>query len=474
MGWIKQAGGIDARLQLGTPTATTTVATVIVSGGTLVSWDLDESIDDGQTWTRTYTNIVTSSQIAADLTPNTDYKFRATVRAIASGEATSTCRTEPAPLTVPAYRVITSDINVSDVTLNQKCWALTLKNNESVNINSIRIGGRNTLTSHAEIMGAWIIRGTLNTTTFQGTTYQRITFSGNNTFTPVDGAITTPTFWVSDRIILTTPLEPDEQFILRIQTDAGDLSTCLDFTAYSRPNYGDVLGMGLSIDDGDFGSDLSKVQTNPSGWYGNLNGFISTIEMGYESETEKPIAIVFGDSVVAGFIQGIAARDTWMYSCESNMTNGYVVSYGFPGLKVEEYCQVLQQWLNSSASDIYDTVMLPPWSWNNVDTDINNMVSVVSTAISAITQAGKHPVLWIDMPSALNSFPNGNNTTWTEMRDWARSSSTTLVETWQDVSTDGVGPTITESLTNDGVHFNEAGQVIQGTSLASFENVIFV
>lgn len=98
-GWSNLLGGgsgASASLTLGTPGATSVVATVATVGGTLIDWDLEQQ-KSGGAWETVATGITASSQTAADLDSASDYQFRADVRASVSATATAACRTAETP-----------------------------------------------------------------------------------------------------------------------------------------------------------------------------------------------------------------------------------------------------------------------------------------------------------------------------------------------------------------------------------------
>lgn len=453
--------------------ASAAMATLSVpSGSTLVSWTLQYREAGSETWLDYATGITATTKVVSGLDAETSYEFRGDDVVLSSTTGTTRVTTGPAPATTTAYRVITGNLNPTENTLNSRPWGIIVENTGTENVDSIRITGRSTVSGHATILGAWIIGGTLSEANFQGTTWQRITFGGANTLTPGDGSREVPAFWASDRMVLSAPMAPGERRVIRVQTGDGNVTSSLDFVGTCRPHYGDLALAGLG-DEGDYGSDLTHVQLDPASWLTGVNAFLASVELGYEDPVERPMAAAWGDSVVGACIQGVAARDGWPYACEQAMARGRVVSHGLPGMTVQTYCGALQAWLSSAEAALYDTVLLTPWSWNNLDTDADSMIAAVASTCAAIVAAGKRAVLWISVPSSLASEGYGNPTTWAAMRAWAQGSGYPLIETWQDVATGGTGPTIAAANTGDGVHLNVAGQSIQGGSLADEEEVIF-
>lgn len=298
-------------------------------------------------------------------------------------------------------------------------------------------------------------------------------FAGGNTLTPANGSAGSPVFWATDTMTLSSPLADGAEIIVRVQTASGNVSGVLSFTGSSRPGHADIAGVGLAIDDGDFGSSLATVQTNPAGWYGNLNGFIAMIELGYQADSAQPLAVSFGDSVIGGHIQGNATRDAWTDAADDALTAGSIASLGVDGYTVQQYCQVGAAWLGSSWADNVDAVTVTPWSWNNTDADSSSMESSVTSFTNAIVAAGKRAVLWIEVPSSLDAYPYGQNATWLTVRTYAQGTGLPLIETWQAIATGGTGPTIAGAYTGDGVHLNGAGQALQGAGIAAAESVLF-
>lgn len=94
-GFADEASGsaLQPILTAGVPGATSVVLTMSVSGGTLLDWDLEQSDDGGVSWDVVQSGITASTKTAADLTPDTDYQFRASVRASVEGATTASCRT---------------------------------------------------------------------------------------------------------------------------------------------------------------------------------------------------------------------------------------------------------------------------------------------------------------------------------------------------------------------------------------------
>lgn len=463
----------SASLSVVPTSASAAMATLSVpSGSTLVSWTLQYREAGSETWLDYATGITATTKVVSGLDAETSYEFRGDDVVLSSTTGTTRVTTGPAPATTTAYRVITGNLSPAENTLNSRPWGVVLENTGDSPITSIRLTGRSTVSDHAEILGAWVIGGTIDAANFQGTTWERVKFSGANTFTPGDGSREVPAFWASDRLVLANPILAGSRYVIRVQTGTGDVSSSLDFVGSCRPHYGDLVSAGLG-EEGDYGSDLAHVQTDPSAWYTNVNGFVASVELGYEDTEPRPVAAAFGDSVIGAYIPGSTVRDGWPYACEQVMAAGRVVSHGFPGANTQTYCSFLSAWLPTAAADLYDTVILTPWSWNNLDTDASDIISAVSAALAAIVAAGKRTVLWIPVPSCLQSGGYGNPTTWAAVRAWAQTSGYPLIETWQAVATGGVGPTLASEYTGDGVHLNDAGQSIQGGSLADEEEVIF-
>jgi hypothetical protein len=80
-----------ATLSAGTPLSRTIPLTLSISGGSLVSWDLQErhllSVDNWSNWATITTNITTLEYDVTGLTPNTTYQFRA-VEVVVENELT--------------------------------------------------------------------------------------------------------------------------------------------------------------------------------------------------------------------------------------------------------------------------------------------------------------------------------------------------------------------------------------------------
>lgn len=460
-----------ASLSVVPASASAAMATLSVpSGSTLVSWVPQYRVSGEEDWESAATETDTVATITG-LDPETEYEFRGHLVTLTSDTGTVTATTDEAPPTVPAYRVISAGLKDADNALNARPWGIVVTNKGSEPITTLRLTGRSTTSGHAQIQGAWIIGGTIDALNFQGTTWQRITFSGGNTFTPGNGSTSTPAFWASDRMTLSTPLASGESIAIRVQTGTGNVSGCLDFTSAARPNYDDIEFLGFGP-EGDFGSDLAHVQTNPGSWMYGVNSFVVSIELGYEDENPRPMAAPWGDSVVLGFIQGVADRDAWQYACDQAMSLGRVVSHGMPGEHPISYGSACRAWLQSPAADLYETVLFNPCSWNNIYGSEEAISATIAT-MTAIAAAGKRGVLWICVPASTPVYPYGDETAWNETLAWARTSGYPLIETWQDVATGGVGPTIAAANTGDGVHLNVAGQLIQGASLAAEEEVLF-
>lgn len=99
-GSAESGSGVTATLTLGTPGATSVVATIAVDGGTLIDWDLERTTDGGATWT-TFQGPIATASATATIDPETTYVFRAVVRVEAAAISATVSVTSPEQTVLP-------------------------------------------------------------------------------------------------------------------------------------------------------------------------------------------------------------------------------------------------------------------------------------------------------------------------------------------------------------------------------------
>lgn len=353
-----------------------------------------------------------------------------------------------------------------------RCFGIVVTNRRSIPMTRLRIWGRNYISSHGLIAGAWRIGGTLNLGAYQGTTHQRITFAGGaSTLTPPNGSRSSPRYWESDLITLDEPIPPGGNAVIRVQAVVGSYATSTNFKAGCRPNNNDAPQFARANTAGEFATTPESVLLNPASWNAGINQIICGVTLEADTDTKTRRGAVIGDSVTAGYFGGSAIRDEWTSAANAVLGAGReVVSFGAGGYTVQEYCGNFQQWLTTPHAASFETCVLVPWSWNNrLEGSDSSMRTAVTNAINAGVAAGKRMILWVPVPSCNSTvYP-----TWTSMLAWAQTLGIPVIQTWQNVADGGVGPALTPALTGDGVHLNAAGQDIQGADIGAQGAVLF-
>ena len=466
----KAGGGVTATLTAGTAGATSVPLEVSVSSGTLIDWDLDKSEDGGATWSTVEAGITTTTKTASNLNPATSVQFRGTARVEVEAVGTVTVTTEEA---LYGYEVITMDGYTDDVYTNsaEQSYALAIENTGTGPIYGIRVHGRNTTTSHAQIKGVVLGSGNADAGAMSADEFVQAPFGGANSFTPPDGNGINSPYWLTDDVDFPAAIQPGESGIARLAVSAGNVAyPAMGITA-SRANSGDLV-TGWASSPGDYGSTPANA-ANSMSWSGGVAVLPFGIVVKRDASAVGPQHAAFGDSIPNGVGNG-NVRDRWVWRANSLLTGRRkIVSVARAGYTVQQYCELFRYWLeNCPLAELFASCSVSGWSWNNLGDQTAEIIAAVDAAVAAGIAAGKRMSVWFPTPAGLQMSGYGNIPSRAATLAHCLAQGYNVVDTSADV-TDADGTSIKPAYTPDGVHLNEAGQDIMGAGIAANQSVIF-
>lgn len=413
-----------------------------------------------------------TSYTATGLAASTVYTFRVTadILDLATGSGTATTAVAPAQ----ARRAISMD-GVTDSTFTNvatQSYALRIVNTGSAPIYGAQIWGRNTISGHAQILGAVLGSGSVNNTTMSSASYVQAKFGGVNTKTPANGSPFGMSYWETDDTDFPTAIAPGASGILRITVAAGPICYPDNGIQASRTNHADLFA-GWADSSGDYGSTPAAAASNPS-WNSGVAVFPFGVILRTDNSAVGAQHAAFGDSVVGG-VGNDNIRDRWTYTANAGFSaNRKVVSFGRSGYTVAQFSAILQAWLATPMAALFSSASLSGWSWNELDTNVATTTNAIDAAIAAGVAAGKKMSVWFPTPAGLQMSGYGNNTVRAAAIAHCTAQGYTIINTSALVA-DGGDPTLIAAANSaDGVHLNQAGQDLWAGGLISAQNSIFV
>lgn len=220
--------------------------------------------------------------------------------------------------------------------------------------------------NNANIIAVWIGRGG---NTHWCDSFQRMTFSGQNTKQLAVGTDTNPSIGVTDTLLLDTPWLADTEILIRVVFEnSGQIESFDSFG--TNQNFDSGLSrcwVGL----GDAGSTTELLSNSQNlQWRADWNAPFCNVFVEFaEYEIPEVSVLVYGDSVVNQFKSFLdtlsACRDGWQYYLEQLVTSNtwHVATAGNGGYTVIQYGDRLLALLETYAPWI-DVVCFQAWTPN--------------------------------------------------------------------------------------------------------------
>lgn len=220
----------------------------------------------------------------------------------------------------------------------------------------------------AIISGVWVGYGGSNQ---DSSNWQRLTFSGQNSYQLAPGTATVPSYVTTDTITLSTPWLPNNEIVINTTFGATGSIPQFDSLGTSQNVLSELSESWIALGDSGSTSDaLTATLSWEGGWpvpYCNV-----FVEFAATESTEVSV-LVWGDSVINQFKiftdTNALYRDNWQYNLETLNTNKkwHVAVGGNGGYDVTQYCQKLNTLLPMYLPWV-DVFCVEGWTQNNAPT----------------------------------------------------------------------------------------------------------